>query len=422
MLASLRARFTELESFQKGFLFAVMVCGFFISAEYGVSRPTSNVFFISHFSAKAFPYAWLISIPINFCVIFLYNKLLPRLGAYKIFRGFVFFVLGVSFINFWFIGKSPFLSFFHFIWKDIYILLMFKQLWSMIHATIPASSSRSFYGIIFAAGGLGSIFGSFFPGFLAVHTGSQKLFILTIPFYIVVLLAYRFAYKRSGIVGGKKAFENPSFQFSVVGKIVRSRYLSFLLLLVVFMQMSASLLDFQFGSFLEKNIQDLDFRTQYYGRVISLVNMSSTLLQVVLGTFLLNFIKPALGHCMIPLFLGCNLVLTSFFPSLSTVSYSYIGLKAVDYSFFGVLRELLYVKLPLDQKFQVKALIDVFAYRSAKALASFFLLFFPFFLSINPVSLSMGLLAIIAVSWFYIALKMAKMEKDPVPTKALDSF
>ena len=114
---------------------------------------------------------------------------------------------------------------------------------------------------------------------------------------------------------------------------------------------------------------------------------------------------------MVPLFLGFNVFISALFPSLSVASYSYISLKSLDYSFFGVLREFLYVPLPLDEKFRVKAFIDVFAYRGAKAFASFFLLLFPVFLPIKPLYLATGLLSVISIMWLYVAFQIAKTHK-----------
>jgi len=52
-------------------------------------------------------------------------------------------------------------------------------------------------------------------------------------------------------------------------------------------------------------------------------------------------------------------------------------IKACDFSLFGVLKEMLYIPLSQEEKFQAKAIIDVFAYRSAKAVASCLILLLP---------------------------------------------
>jgi ATP/ADP translocase len=59
-----------------------------------------------------------------------------------------------------------------------------------------------------------------------------------------------------------------------------------------------------------------------------------------------------------------------FFPTFTFISFYFANIKAFDYSIFGIIKEMLYIPLKVDEKFKAKAIIDVFAYRTAKALAS----------------------------------------------------
>ncbi len=78
----------------------------------------------------------------------------------------------------------------------------------------------------------------------------------------------------------------------------------------------------------------------------------------------------------------------------------------MDHSLFGILREMLYIPLGTEEKFQVKAVIDVFAYRSAKAFAAIFLILgqkiIP--LRILPVT-GVAALSIFAF-WLWVTYKM----------------
>ncbi len=47
----------------------------------------------------------------------------------------------------------------------------------------------------------------------------------------------------------------------------------------------------------------------------------------------------------------------------------------MDYSIFGIIKEMLYIPLRVEEKFKAKAVIDVFAYRTSKAVASLLILF-----------------------------------------------
>lgn len=414
MLAKLKQEYLALPSQVKSFLLAAMLCSFCISAEYGASRPTSNAIFITFFSAEMIPYAWLLSIPINLLLVFLYNRLLYRLGCFRMLVAFVIVAMTINLFSAFFILKYPWLSFAHYIWKEIYILLMFKQLWSMVHSTIAPSIAKRFYGLLFAAGGIGSVLGSSLPGFLAVHTGSQALFLLSLPIYLLLFFSYRYAYQRSHVSEGKGSFEIPQIQSGIFSHIVKSRYLSFILFLVIAMQVATAFVDYQFHAFLGESIFDLDLRTQYCGRLVSLINLVSLVFQLGTGLFLLPLLGMKKAHQAIPLFLGANALLFWLTPSFAFISYSYVCVKSLDYSFFGVIREMLYVPLKLDEKFRVKAVIDVFAYRTAKAFASFLILLFQYIPLIQPVRLVTWLLLSLYALWFYVTIFLFRKSHQEV--------
>ncbi len=112
------------------------------------------------------------------------------------------FVIGIHLICASFLYLFPQFILFQFMMKDIYIVLMFKQLWSMIHSTIPASRAKYLYGCIFGVGTLGAITGSLIPSFFAVNIGSEQLFLCTLPLYLILYFSYSEAFKRSPLQTG----------------------------------------------------------------------------------------------------------------------------------------------------------------------------------------------------------------------------
>src|SRR5690606_17799429 len=93
----------------------------------------------------------------------------------------------------------PHLIFLQFAWKDLYVLLMLKQLWSMIHSTVSVKRAKYLYGFIYGTGTLGAISGSLVPTFLATAIGSEKILFLTIPVYAALLFFYSRALKNSNL-------------------------------------------------------------------------------------------------------------------------------------------------------------------------------------------------------------------------------
>ena len=269
----------------------------------------------------------------------------------------------------------PELIFFQYAWKDIYILLMFKQLWSMIHSTIPAARAKYLYGCIYGMGTIGAISGSLIPGFLAVAFGSERILFLTAPVYLLLMFAYTMAFKRSGV---KENFKEdltpdprPREAFSLIR---RSPVLIAVLLLVVFMQVSVGLMEYQFNAHLELNILEKDFRTAYCGRLMGIVNSLSLIFQFLGGFLMIRTLGLRGSHFLIPILLCSSALFSLAMPTFAMLSLSYVLLKAIDFSLFGVIREMLYVPLQLDAKFRAKAIIDVFAHRTSKAVVSLGLL------------------------------------------------
>lgn len=371
-MTAVAAPATPLSRSQKWFVFFAMLCGMAIAGEYGITRPASNALFLTYYSAKAFPWVWLATVPLNLLVVYLYNRFLPRIGPLRMLASFALVAIIINALCALFLQSFPALIFFHFAWKDIYILLMFKQLWSMIHATISSHKAKYLYGWIFGMGTLGSVLGSLIPGFFAVQIGSEKLFFMTIPIYGFLLFSYKMALQRSGVeekIWEREVAANPSAKEGI-SLIRKSPLLTAILLLVVCMQVSVALIEYQFNAHLQLTILEKDLRTAYWGKLIGLTNLISGAFQVIGGYLLIRFFGVRGSHFLIPLMLCLSALASFLMPSFAMVSFSFIFLKAIDFSFFGIAREMLYIPLRLDEKFRAKAIIDVFAYRTSKAVVS----------------------------------------------------
>lgn len=370
--------FTTTSRQERVFILFAMLCGFFISADYGLVRPVSNSVFLSHFSSDILPYVWLLALPLNFFLVALYNRYLPRYGCWRVFLAIVMMVMAGNTLATFFIAGNPYASLLHFMWKEIYVMLFFQTIWSVIHATVRQEYAKVLYGLMFGVGGIGSVLGSLVPGFLAVEMGSEVLLLGSLATCGAFIFCYRNAIKNSHTVtndemlksGGK---EKAGILSSLV-TIRKSRMLPFILLLVVLMQVSATLIDFQFNHFLQDAYPQKNIRTEFLGRLGSIVSSCTIALQFLGSVLLLQVLGLRGTHFLVPLVFSCNTVITLLFPGVGTLAYAFATIKVFDFSLFSVIKEMLYVPLPVEEKFQAKAVIDVFAYRASKAFAAFLIL------------------------------------------------
>lgn len=398
---------------QQLFILFAMFCGFFISMGYAIARPVSNSVFITAYTTHFFPYAWLAAVPLNLAVVGLYNHFLPKLGCVRM-MGIVLMIIagGDAFCGL-FMQKIPGLPFLYYIWKEIYVMLLFQQLWSVIHSTVQLKSAKFLFGIFFAVGACGGVLGNMIPGFFAVQMGSENLLFLTFPVYASLMLLYFMAVQNSETIRGgaevKSLGGSEGADWRQGFKLIKnSPFLTFILLTVILMQLSSSIIDYQFNSVLERTILDKDHRTEYTGRILGLTNAVTIGLQCFGAFLLIHFLGLKRSHLFVPLALCCNAVGFLIFPAFGMISLSYVTIKAFDFSIFGVIREMLYIPLKLDEKFRAKAVIDVFAHRTSKAAGSFLILAIQFIASAYVVEiLSWGIVAIF-LSWAFLVFSLFK--------------
>jgi len=422
-LASIKSELLSYSRVEKLVILCAMICSFCITAEYAITKPTSNSIFISHYTVKWLPYAWLATVPLNLLVVSLYNRFLSTLGCFRLFLITVFLTIALNLFSAIYINQIASLPFILYIWKDIYVLLMFQQLWSVIHSMTKMSRAKYLYGILFGIGGLGSIVGSLVPSFFALKMGSENLLFSIIPLYTVFIAAYFFLLKNSGFLHSHKEEENlrmgPKYSTSGFSLIKTSHTLRFILLIVVLMQVAATIMDYQFNTFLENEIPSQDLRTQFSGRLWGAINMANLVMQFIASFVLVHFLGLQRSHVLIPGVLLINSIVYLLQPTFSMITYSFSVIKTFDYSVFNIIKEMLYVPMGADEKFKAKSLIDIFAYRSAKAVASVVVislqLLCPFYLP-HAFSWAHALLFLI---WIGSALLFLK---KPIPITQLNSI
>jgi ATP/ADP translocase len=399
-MQSFRAGYLSLSRPEKWFIFFSMIVGFCISAEYGIIRPVSQCIFLTVFSASAFPILWLATVPVNFAIVYIYNHFLPRLGPLRMMGIVVSCIISINILCFVLLPLFPRVIFFHACWKDVYILLMFKQLWSMVHSTLAASRAKYIFGAILGVGTSGAALGALIPGYFASMMGSSNLLVISMPIYIILYLAYCKAYRFSGSQMLMPSISKERFSASEGFRLIaRSRYIFAILLLVMFMQVSMAFVEFQFNHQIELLIPSLDMRTAYLGRMISIINIISLVFQFIGGYFLIQMIGLRNSHFLIPLVLFMAAIGQWMFPCFALTLFSYGLTKSMDYSLFTVLREILFVPLRLDEKYRAKAVIDVFAHRTSKALASLLLLGLQLVVGVRVFSMTNYLLFAVFIGW-----------------------
>lgn len=367
---------------KKAFLYFALFTHFWIMVNGSIVKPTVKSLFLSSFLPEVFPYAWLFVIPLNLVVIGCYNRWIAHCGCFRFFLVIALITATSHTLAPCLIGASKYFSFFLYVWTDIYMMLMLHLLWSVIHSSMELDRAKKTYGFFFAVGTCGALLGNFLGSSLAVSWGSAQLLLLTLPVYFLVGIGYLRVLFLSDLKDPSRPIETTTKEgFKNLQLMFRSRTLKLILASVVFMQVAATLFDYQFSTFLDREIPDQDVRTAFQSNLFFFVNLASFGLQTFVAFFMVNRIGMKKSQLLLPAVLLLNTIGCLFDPRFFMISYAFSVVKIFDYSLFTLLKEMLYVPLSRKEKFKARAIIDVFAYRSSKAIASLTIISLPTFFS-----------------------------------------
>ena len=388
---------------QNLFVLFAMLTGFCMTAEYALTKPTANSVFIANYGSGFYPYVWLATLPLNMLIVSFYNRYVLKIGCMRMLSIFAGLGMGINLFGAFYLCKISWLPFVFYVWKDIYILIMLQQLWSLIHANISTQRSKYLYGLIFGIGGLGSIVGSAVPGLLAVAIGSAPILLYNLPLYGLVMLFYFFVLK--------SADQNPTCKKTDtkggLSLIRNSKHLQYILAIVVLMQIGSNLIEYKFNHMVQLAVPDQDLRTQFYGRWWSIVHAVNLCLQFIGSYLFIRLLGLRKSLVFVPLLLMLSSGACLAMPFLAVISVCFGTVKAFDYSLFAILKEMLYVPLSTEEKFKAKSIIDVFAYRSAKALGAITIISLQF-ISHGAIGWSAFILFFI---WTTLAIRFVKSKK-----------
>jgi AAA family ATP:ADP antiporter len=392
---------------EKSFIFFMMICGFMMCAEAAITKSVSTSFFIDAYGPENYPYAWMASLPINFFIVFFYNKNIAHYGCTFIMGVALLFTIFFNLFCFYFIQSITPLPFLLYLWKEGFIMFMLHNLWSVIHSTISFEKAKYLYGIFFGIGGLGSVAGSLAVKMYAVSMGTVSLLLFTLPLYVLTFVCFKTGVAiRSEMKSHEPIFlkiEKGNMKYGL-DLIKGSALLKFILFIVVAMQVSATLMEYQFGVIVKEGFETLDLRTAYMGKILSMVNCINVFIHFFGGYLLIKIMGVMAVHLMIPLTLLTALCMSFFGNRLTFMTLNYGLIKCYDYSLFGIVTALLYLPLTIEEKFQAKSIIDIFAYRGSKAIVSLLL----FLLHGHKIDLRFFLIILFTLWTFIVHFKNRK--------------
>lgn len=358
--------------FQKSF-FYFLGTFFLILGTYPMIRTTTTSIYMNFYGGAKTPTVWFYSIVVLSITIFIYNKL------YKIFKiqtlflmtsllSMIFFVVGTLLVS-----RLNWLSYLLFIWKEVYIVLLINLALGYLNESINVAFAKLFYGLVGAVGSIGGILGGVLVHYLTYSFSTEQILIMSSgPLLLGVMSFWSVRFPEV-----KKSTDDSKVKLSPL-KSIRNvkKYVGLFVILLVLTQVVISLANFKFNILFDQLVPDKGDKTRFLSTLYSLVNGFALVIQIMVIPYLFKFVSIRKIHLLIPLFYLSIITVGFFlFGTLFSVAAVFTMLKGSDYSIFNAAKELLFFPLEKIQKTGAKYLVDMVAYRGAKGLISFILIY-----------------------------------------------
>ncbi|MBI4678941.1 MAG: hypothetical protein HY748_15285 [Elusimicrobia bacterium] len=349
----------------------ISIAATFLVGSYEFVRSVSTSLFITSFGAASLPYA-MTAVPFAMALlVYCYGRLLSRLGAMRTLivsslgSALVFLICylalkrGVD-------GAAAFL----YVFRQVYIVLIVEQYWSLINSFLKPAQARLYNGPIIGGASIGPILAGWLIHKKAVAMGSEQIILLAVaalvPATLLAYLSYRIAGEpqpSAEETGGRRGHLH-------LALLRQDRRLALLAGVVCLAQVVSTAVDLRFSQLIEATIATKDARTAFLGGFWSTTNLAASGMQFIVTPLLLSVLPTRWIFLGIP---AVHLAMAGWLlghPSLQAAAASLMIFKGIDYSLFRATKELIYIPLSYDARYRAKQVIDTFTYRLSMGLTS----------------------------------------------------
>ena len=388
---------------KKNLLFLTLAY-FFALMSYSIIRSSSDAFFIQLQGAKNWPWASFYSvITLSLCV-FIFSKIQKKIGVKKLYIGVSIFS-AIYFCSSAFALKAELKAFSYmiYIWKECYSVILVHFCLAFFNTHFSYDLARSLLGPFAAIASTGPIVGGLLVSFATRHIGIFWLVLIGVMFCLITSLCFAMLTEQPASTRVERRLETTPLA-SVKGLWP---YLTGIIGTIIITQFVINVLSFRFNLMVQENFASMVDKTVFFGRVYTIINVATLFILSILTPLALKNTSLRTNHFTVVGIYLVGILPVIFFQGhlLGAMATVFIASKAIDYSFFGTIKEMLYYPLNEYQKYGAKYIVDMVMYRGSKGLVSLFLAYVQNFRVLNI------LLALACLFWLAIVVHLFRLRE-----------
>ncbi|MBM3789942.1 MAG: cyclic nucleotide-binding domain-containing protein, partial [Acidobacteria bacterium] len=353
---------------------------FLAMTAYNIVKPITRSKFISALGADNLPYIQLAAGLLIGFVMVGYSWLiarLPRRWSLQISQGCIAGLL----LGFWFLFRtgSEWVSVGFYFFGLILGILLISQFWTLANVVYDARQAKRLFGFIGGGAPLGGIAGSLILTGLTARLGTVNLLLVSAAIMLGCMAIVSTITLRERVGGPVAVEEEKGIGARKAIELLRnSKHLKLIALVISFAAVGAAVIEQQLNMATEafKGREATDAITSFLGQVQLWTSAIGFLIQIWLTSRIHRLLGIGFALMILPVSLGTTASVMLLNAALWAPSLARVLDQSLRYTVDKTTREILYMPLPVEIKYEAKPFVDVTVDRFAKGLAAVLLLVF----------------------------------------------
>lgn len=356
---------------------------------------------------------------------------IPLIGTVTLFFAsnlIVFYVCGLAGIH---VGVAFYL------WLGIFNLMVPSQLWAFANDLYTKERGARLFPIIGLGTSLGAWIGAEVASEVFGSLGPYRLMLVAAGGLVVCLLLTLWTDRREAALdegsdreATQAAAEQPLGKDGGFQLVLAQRYLLYIALLIMVLNVVNTLGEFLLGSLVESEARGAvaagtagpggaaGWIGSFYGNFYANVNLLGLLIQTFLVSRVFKYIGVRGALFILPLVALASYTSLAFFPALALVRIAKTLENSVDYSIQTTARHALFLPTSREAKYKAKQAIDSFFWRAGDLLQAV-VVFIGVRLAFDTRAYAITNLVLVAM-WLWLVFAIAREHRKLVPTDATE--
>jgi AAA family ATP:ADP antiporter len=308
-----------------------------------------------------------------------------------------------------------------YLWVGVFALIAVSMFWSFMNDVFSVKQSKRLYAIIGYGGLTGAVAGSSITSLLVNKLGTANLLLVALVILYPSVWCMKYIHrahlerqknnKEHAVIKEEESDSDPVHPprpWDGMLAVYRTPILIFMALEMFLFTFSTTLFYQQLYEMINQVFAGSpDATTSFFADFFGKINIISLFAQFFVTKLVMMIPNPIIGLLIFPFIQSLASVFMLFSPALGIVSWGLIINNAINYSTGRAIRELVYIPLNRDQKYQGKGFIDTVIFRMGDGISAIVLIGGLEFFSYG-IWIDWTILASMALQ-FYVIINIARL-------------